>query len=416
MLNATNYNYFTLSPYTDFEQGVIAIIMIFISLGAIFGNLLVFIAYFKVKRLQRATNYFILSLAAADLFVGMLVINIFTMYMLLGHWPSSHFTCLLWLCSDYWVFQASVFGVLMISIDRYLSIRFPHRYRHRRTPGNVRTAIIVMWIFSFTLWVPLIVTYYFTDDTDGMGGQYCQVGTDSNVYITALASSCAYVIPVFVIICLAIHTFQLLLKMKHPRRPACHKRESCTGESITTSERSVTESSSTDYDCPLEINQPNSPMPDKLKNKRICKIMFENKKTSSILVKGSPRVPLSIEVKNVCQKYKNLDDFQRIATFNIIIAIAFVITVFPYGIISVVEGFCGKCVSTEWWHFAYIMCYINSLLNPLCYAFGNKNFNRAFKTILRISRPSRRHEIDYSRTGSCKEKNEEKTCKTAPIV
>ena len=180
-------------------------------------------AYVKVKKLQQATNYFILSLAAADLFVGMLVINIYTMYMLLGYWSSTGIACLVWLCSDYWVFQASVFGALMISIDRYLSIRFPHRYRSRRTAVKVKTAIFIMQIISFVLWVPLIVSYYVTEDSaeKELRGKYvCDVRADRNVYVTALASAFAYVIPVIVIIILAMHTFQLLLNMKQPRKYA----------------------------------------------------------------------------------------------------------------------------------------------------------------------------------------------------
>ena len=56
---------------------------------------------------------------------GLVVINVYTMYMLLGRWPLSHAACLVWLCADYWVFQTSVFGVLMIAVDRYHSLKIP---------------------------------------------------------------------------------------------------------------------------------------------------------------------------------------------------------------------------------------------------------------------------------------------------
>ena len=73
------------------------------------------------------------------------------------------------------------------------------------------------------LWVPLIVSYYVTEDSaeKELRGKYvCDVRADRNVYVTALASAFAYVIPVIVIIILAMHTFQLLLNMKQPRKYA----------------------------------------------------------------------------------------------------------------------------------------------------------------------------------------------------
>ena len=396
MSNDSNVTSFS-SPYTGVEQAVILVVMSLISLGSILGNVIVFVAYFKVKKLQRATNYFILSLAAADLFVGMIVVNIYTMYMLLGYWPLNDIACLAWLCADYWVFQASVFGVLMIAMDRYFSIRYPHKYRHRRSDGNVKVAIVVMWLFSFTLWVPLIVSYAFAEETEV---HQCHIASAQNVYATALASVCAYVIPVVVIICLAVHSFHLLLRMKQPNKSILFTRELSAADSSMI-DKSFTDSN--EYDTTQETKQPGSPAPITFKIKTRNGSIKQDSKQTSLIVKSkdSQTIPITLDVKKVCNAYRNLDDFQRIATFNIIIAVAFVVTVFPYGLISIVKAFCTNCVSSQWWHFAYIMCYINSLLNPLCYAFGNKNFNRAFKLILCTSR---KQDQEHSKTSSMKEK------------
>lgn len=106
--------------YTDVEKVMIMVILTAMSLFSIFGNVLVFVAYFKVESLQRATNYLILSLAGADFIVALFVVNIHTMYMLV-QWPyevMDYQVCLLWLTVDYWVFQVSVFGVMLIAGDR----------------------------------------------------------------------------------------------------------------------------------------------------------------------------------------------------------------------------------------------------------------------------------------------------------
>lgn len=35
-----------------------------------------------------------------------------------------------------------------------------------------------------------------------------------------------------------------------------------------------------------------------------------------------------------------------------------------------------------WWQLSYYLCYINSTLNPVCYALCNHNFRRTYKRIL----------------------------------
>ncbi|RZF42627.1 hypothetical protein LSTR_LSTR001422 [Laodelphax striatellus] len=45
---------------------------ILVAIGAIFGNTLVITAFRRERRLRRRTNYYIVSLAVADLLVGLL--------------------------------------------------------------------------------------------------------------------------------------------------------------------------------------------------------------------------------------------------------------------------------------------------------------------------------------------------------
>ena len=117
----TNGNNSYKYPYTVAQKTGILAFMSSISAVSIIGNTLVFVAYYKTKALQTATNYFILSLAMADLLVAVFVINIYTMYMILDYWPFRYLNyavCVFWLAVDYWLFQSSVFGVLLIAGDR----------------------------------------------------------------------------------------------------------------------------------------------------------------------------------------------------------------------------------------------------------------------------------------------------------
>ena len=110
----------TPSRYNDIEKTFIITVMLAFSVVATLGNILTVVVYYNNRSLQRATNYFILSLATADFVVATFVVNFHTMYMVLD-WPYTFLNydvCLLWLTVDYWVFQVSVFGVMLIAGDR----------------------------------------------------------------------------------------------------------------------------------------------------------------------------------------------------------------------------------------------------------------------------------------------------------
>ena len=122
MSNITNTTSTSTATYRyDLTESILIVTaMVLMSGISLFGNTMVFIAYTKVKSLQCATNYFILSLAASDFIVALFVVNVHTMYMVVG-WPYTvldYNVCLLWLCVDYWVFQVSVASVLLVTGDR----------------------------------------------------------------------------------------------------------------------------------------------------------------------------------------------------------------------------------------------------------------------------------------------------------
>lgn len=57
----------------EFNNEFLGFLLIMISLITIFGNLLVIIAVIRDRNLKSSTNYYITSLAVADLLVGLVV-------------------------------------------------------------------------------------------------------------------------------------------------------------------------------------------------------------------------------------------------------------------------------------------------------------------------------------------------------
>ena len=115
---------------------------------------------FKIdKQLQTISNYFLFSLAIADLAIGLISMPLFTVSTILGHWPLGPVVCDTWLALDYLASNASVLNLLIISFDRYFSVTRPLTYRAKRTTNRAAFMIASAWGISLLLWPPWIYSW-----------------------------------------------------------------------------------------------------------------------------------------------------------------------------------------------------------------------------------------------------------------
>ncbi|XP_075217889.1 uncharacterized protein LOC142322694 [Lycorma delicatula] len=112
---------------------------VLVALTAVAGNGLVLIAFRKERRLRRRTNYYIVSLAVADLLVGLLGIPC-ALLAYIGL-PKQLHACLFTLSLLVVLCTISIFSLVAVSVDRYWAILYPMGYsRNVRT----RTAICII--------------------------------------------------------------------------------------------------------------------------------------------------------------------------------------------------------------------------------------------------------------------------------
>ncbi|XP_029704913.1 adenosine receptor A2b isoform X3 [Takifugu rubripes] len=99
--------------------------------------------------LKNATNYFLVSLAVADILVGCLAIP-FAITISLGI-RLDFYGCLFLACFVLVLTQSSIFSLLAIAIDRYLAVKIHLRYKELMTGKTAREIIAILWILSFII-------------------------------------------------------------------------------------------------------------------------------------------------------------------------------------------------------------------------------------------------------------------------
>lgn len=93
---------------------------------AVVGNGLVVVAFKRERRLRRRTNYYIVSLAVADLLVGLFGIP-FALLAYVGL-PSNLYACLFTMSLLVVLCTISIFCLVAVSVDRYWAILHPLGY------------------------------------------------------------------------------------------------------------------------------------------------------------------------------------------------------------------------------------------------------------------------------------------------
>ncbi|XP_058988308.1 uncharacterized protein LOC101897852 isoform X1 [Musca domestica] len=136
-----------------------ALLALILVIGTAAGNILVCLAIAWERRLQNVTNYFLMSLAITDLMVAVLVMPLGILTLVKGYFPLGSEHCLTWICLDVLFCTASIMHLCTISVDRYLSLRYPMRFGRNKTRRRVTLKIVFVWLLSIAMSLPLSLMY-----------------------------------------------------------------------------------------------------------------------------------------------------------------------------------------------------------------------------------------------------------------
>ncbi|XP_074844744.1 muscarinic acetylcholine receptor M3 [Carettochelys insculpta] len=503
-----------LGGHTLWQVVLIAFLTGILALVTIIGNILVIVAFKVNKQLKTVNNYFLLSLACADLIIGVISMNLFTTYIIMDHWALGNLACDLWLSIDYVASNASVMNLLVISFDRYFSITRPLTYRAKRTTKRAGMMIGLAWVISFILWAPAILFWQYFVGKRTVPPDECYIQFLSVPTITFGTAIAAFYLPVTIMTILywriyketekrtkelaglqasgseaeAAHFIHQTgssrscssyeLQQQSMRRSTrrkygrCHfwlttkswkpsqdqgdqdhsssdswnnndaagsleNSASSDEEDIATETRAIysivlklpghsTILNSTQLPSSEDLNGSGDDLqkpsngskerkPKKLPSQKSVddggnfqksfpklpvhlEAAAEAAKISDGIpsaAKTSAALPLSFKEATLAKKFalKTRSQITKRKRMSLIkekkaaqtlsaILFAFIITWTPYNIMVLVNTFCDSCIPKTFWNLGYWLCYINSTVNPMCYALCNKTFRTTFKMLL----------------------------------
>ncbi|KAL7989010.1 hypothetical protein Chor_007929 [Crotalus horridus] len=390
-------------------------------LFAVLGNACVIAAIALERSLQTVANYLIGSLAVTDLMVSVLVLPMAALYQVLGKWTLGQAMCDLFIALDVLCCTSSILHLCAIALDRYWAITDPIDYVNKRTPRRAAALISLTWLIGFLISIPPMLGWRTPEDRSDPNA--CTISKDPGY--TIYSTFGAFYIPLLLMLVLYGRIFKAArfrirktvrkADKKQPRSPdapvgkvadTClshsparrsnggpqqeqrRQLQAATGAKgrrsaaeakgapcvngalrpnkdgwVAASALELREMTSSNSTKSLMLPLPNHPLPDA----------------------ASPAPERKNEAKSVEAKRKMALARERktVKTLGIIMG-TFILCWLPFFIVALVLPFCEGC-SMPAWLGAVInwLGYSNSLLNPVIYAYFNKDFQSAFQKIVR---------------------------------
>ncbi|XP_076390792.1 allatostatin A receptor 1 isoform X2 [Megachile rotundata] len=130
-----------------------------IGIVGLIGNFLVVIVVAANPGMRSTTNILIINLAVADLLFVIFCIPFTTTDFVLPYWPFGNVWCKIVQYLIIVTAFASVYTLVLMSLDRYLAVVHPISSMSWRTENHAILAICIAWAVIFTISTPALVIH-----------------------------------------------------------------------------------------------------------------------------------------------------------------------------------------------------------------------------------------------------------------
>ncbi|XP_038123825.1 trace amine-associated receptor 1-like [Cyprinodon tularosa] len=171
-----------------------------LSLVTVCGNLLVVIAVIYFKQLHTPTNILIVSLAVADLLVGLLVFPFSMFFSLSSCLYNASLFCKIRDSLHILFSLCSILHLCCISLDRYHAVCQPLTYKSKINGHVVFIMIAVSWGVSVFVAIAVVQTRSTNDDCQDM----CFIDV---IMANIVAPLLSFYVPILIMICIYLKIF-----------------------------------------------------------------------------------------------------------------------------------------------------------------------------------------------------------------
>ncbi|XP_077425245.1 muscarinic acetylcholine receptor M4-like [Vanacampus margaritifer] len=354
------------------------------------GNSLVLLSVKVNRRLRSVNNYFLLSLATADLLAGAVSVNVYALYAACGSWPLGAALCDLWLVVDHGVSAAAVLNLLLISLDRFLCLTRPLSYPLRRTGKTAALMIALAWLLSFALWTPAILCWQSAGGRRLIPELECYPRLLASPAVTLGTTLPAFFLPGLAMVCLYGH-----VSAASRRRLSARRRP--PGDRVGTSAPLLRG---------LLLKRRGAatgerPAPDRCKGGRPGAASDSSEWASvsprpsggggggedddSALSRRHQAASAALSASWARRRVAVRE--RRVTRTILTILLTFIVTRVPHNAMALVAAFYHVRIPDLLWQAGLWLVYVNSAVDPACYALCSPTFRTTFRHLLRCRRP-----------------------------
>nr|XP_020479970.1 alpha-1A adrenergic receptor-like [Monopterus albus] len=304
---------------------------------AIVGNILVILSVVCNRHLRIPTNYFIINLAIADLLLGTTVLPVSATREVLDYWVFGRIFCDIWAAVDVLCCTASIMSLCVISIDRYIGVRYPLQYQMIVTEKRALLAMLAVWILAIVISIGPLLGWKQPPSQDDTK---CQI-TEEPFY-TLFSSLGSFYIPLAVI--LAMYCRVYIVAKRTTRNLEAGMMKECQEDS----------------------------------NELTLRIHCRNQQVHELCTGASAgRSTLSVKLLKFSREKK------AAKTLGMVVGM-FILCWLPFFLVLPIGSFNSRlrppetCFKVIFW-----LGYFNSCLNPIIYPCYSREFKQAFIRILR---------------------------------
>ncbi|XP_053560269.1 alpha-1D adrenergic receptor [Bombina bombina] len=339
---------FTNGTSLDIQALSVGCFLAIFILFAIVGNIMVILSVACNRQLQTVTNYFIINLAIADLLLSTTVLPFSATLEVLGFWAFGRIFCDIWAAVDVLCCTASIMSLCIISIDRYIGVKYSIKYPTIMTEKKAVIILIVLWLSSMVISIGPLLGWKEPPPKDD---RECSITEEPGYAI--FSSLFSFYLPLLVILVMYFRVYVVARRTTKSLEAGVKKERNKSMEVV------------------LRIH---------------CRSVMEDS-SSSTRNKHNFRSSLSVRLLKFSREKK------AAKTLAIVVGI-FILCWCPFFLVLPLGSlFPSLKPSDSVFKVIFWLGYFNSCVNPIIYPCSSKEFKRAFTRLLRCQCRRRRRPL-----------------------